>query len=377
LRTGKPNLGESRGLKSQQPSALQALQAKLLAWYRHNQRDLPWRRIKDPYPVWISEVMLQQTQVQTVIPYYLRFLERFPNVNALATSETEQVLRLWAGLGYYSRARNLQRAARLVIERFGGEFPRSYNDVLSLPGIGRYTAAAILSIAFDQPYAVLDGNVTRVVSRLIGIEGDPKSTAVQNALWATAQKLLPSRDPGDFNQAIMELGATLCSPRQPRCLLCPWQAECAARRAGRQETFPQKLKRPVSRKSKQVAIVIAHRGRFLIVHRSEQPLLRDFWEFPSAELQETEDLETVIAFWIDQKYGLRITKLEPLLTIKHSITFRRIELSVFQTALKRHSSLRGERPKARWVRLSEIQSYPLASASRQIVEALQARHKPH
>ena len=221
------------------PNAL-ILQQSLLKWYDAHQRDLPWRNTTDPYPVWISEVMLQQTQVQTVIPYYLKFLEYFPSIAALAEADTDALLRLWAGLGYYSRARNLQKAARIIVDQFGGRFPQNYSDVLALPGIGRYTAAAIVSIAFGQQYAVLDGNVSRVLARLFRISGDLKSSAVQNRLWAVAQQLLPPTRPGDFNQAVMELGATVCSPRQPRCLLCPWTRHCLARQQGLQELLPQK-----------------------------------------------------------------------------------------------------------------------------------------
>ena len=237
-----------------QPRKRDILQRSLLKWYDEHQRDLPWRNTTDPYPVWISEVMLQQTQVQTVIPYYLKFLEHFPSVAALAKADTDALLRLWAGLGYYSRARNLQKAAQIIVEQFGGRFPQSYTDVLALPGIGRYTAAAIVSIAFGQPYAVLDGNVSRVLARLLSMSGDPKSSAVQNRLWAAAQQLLPRARPGDFNQAVMELGATVCSPRQPRCLLCPWTRQCLARQQGQQELLPEKARRRKSRRSLRAAV---------------------------------------------------------------------------------------------------------------------------
>jgi A/G-specific adenine glycosylase len=359
------------------PSRIQNLQVKLLAWYRDSRRDLPWRNLKDPYRVWISEVMLQQTQVQTVVPYYLRFLEHFPDLAALASSKTEDLLRIWAGLGYYSRARNLRRAAQELVERFGGEFPKNYEDVLSLPGIGHYTAAAILSIAFDQPYAVLDGNVARVLARLFAIEGDPKDTRVRQSLWKAAQTLLASERPGDFNQALMELGATICSPRRPHCLLCPWRVECVAREEGRQEMLPEKTRRALTRKSHQVAIVVRHRGRYFIVRRAGQRLLQDFWEFPSAELDRTENLPASLTRWIHQRYGLVVSELQPLLTIKYSITVRRIELAVFQGILDQHPCLYGKKQNARWIRLSEANLYPFASAARQIVDALRTRNDSH
>jgi len=346
------------------------LQRRLLKWYDEHQRDLPWRNATDPYPVWISEVMLQQTQVQTVIPYYLRFLEHFPSIAALAQADTDALLRLWAGLGYYSRARNLQKAARKIVEQFGGEFPQNYSDVLALPGIGRYTAAAIASIAFGQPYAVLDGNVSRVLARLFRISGDPKSSAVQSRLWEAAQQFLPATRPGDFNQAVMELGATVCSPRQPRCLLCPWTQQCLARRQGLQELLPEKARRAKSRRSLQAAVVIRHRGRFLIVRRSGQRLLKGFWEFPSTELRQKGSAAKMLARLAGETYGLNVESVEPLITVKHSITTRRIELQVFQTKLAVGASSKRNDPDCRWVRLKDMGQYAFASATQRIVEAL-------
>ena len=346
------------------------LQGNLLKWYDEHQRDLPWRNTTDPYPVWISEVMLQQTQVQTVIPYYLKFLEHFPSIAALAQADTDALLRLWAGLGYYSRARNLQKAAQIIVEQFGGRFPQSYTDVLALPGIGRYTAAAIVSIAFGQPYAVLDGNVSRVLARLLSISGDPKSSAVQNRLWAAAQQLLPRTRPGDFNQAVMELGATVCSPRQPRCLLCPWTRQCLARQQGRQELLPERSRREKVRRSLQAAVVVQHRGRFLIVRRSDQRLLKGFWEFPSTELRGKRSAARMVARFAVKNHGLNVESVEALITIKHSITTRRIELQVFRAKLAAGASSKVNDADCRWVRLKDMGQYAFASASQRIVEEL-------
>ncbi|MCI0620972.1 MAG: A/G-specific adenine glycosylase [Acidobacteria bacterium] len=346
------------------------LQLRLLKWYEEHQRNLPWRHTTDPYSVWISEVMLQQTQVQTVIPYYLRFLEHFPTIAVLARAETDQLLRVWAGLGYYSRARNLHKAARVIVERFGGKFPENYADVLALPGVGRYTAAAIVSIAFGQPYAVLDGNVSRVLARLLRISGDPKSSAVQSRLWTAAQQLLPAARPGDFNQALMELGATVCSPRQPQCSLCPWKQKCLARKDGLQESLPEKARRGPVRRSLQAAAVIRHQGRFLIVQRSGQRLLKGFWEFPSAELRQKGSVSARLARFAAETYGLAVAALEPLMTIRHAITTRRIELQVFQAKLAGGAGAKMNGKDCRWVRLKEMDYYPFASASRKIVEKL-------
>jgi A/G-specific adenine glycosylase len=346
------------------------LQDRLLAWYDEHQRDLPWRNTTDPYPVWISEVMLQQTQVQTVIPYYLKFLDHFPSITALAEADTDTLLRLWSGLGYYSRARNLQRAARIMVEQFDGGFPQSYADVLALPGIGRYTAAAIASIAFGQPYAVLDGNVSRVLARLFGISGDPKSSAVQNKLWQAAQQLLPATRPGDFNQAVMELGATVCSPREPRCLLCPWTQQCVARKEGLQESLPEKTRQAKSRTSLQAAIVICHRGRFLIVRRSGQRLLEGFWEFPSVDLRHRGGAAKRLTRFANETLGFSVRAVEPLITVKHSITTRRIQLQVFRAQLAVGVGSGINDSNCRWARLKDMSQYPFAAASQRIVEEL-------
>src|ERR1700676_4418227 len=211
---------------------------QLLGWFRQFQRDLPWRRNKDSYRIWLSEIMLQQTRVAAVIPYYERFLERFPDVNALATAPQEEVLRLWSGLGYYSRARNLQRAAQEIVAKYGRVFPRAENDALELPGIGSYTAAAILSIAYGAKYAVLDGNVARVLARIFAVRGDLREAKRWQALQKSADALPDPKSPGNCNQAMMELGATLCTPQSPECLLCPVKKFCQARELGIAESLP-------------------------------------------------------------------------------------------------------------------------------------------
>src|SRR5271157_1728605 len=207
-----------------------AIRRRLLAWYRQHKRDLPWRRTEDPYRIWISEIMLQQTRVAAVLPYYPRFLELFPDVRALARAPEQTLLAAWAGLGYYSRARNLQKAAKYIVEL--GEFPRTYSSLRELPGVGDYTGAAVASIAFGLPHAVMDGNVARVMSRLMAEAGDIKSDAVRRRLRALAEVLLDRRHPGEFNQALMELGATVCVPKRPLCESCPVRLYCEARKQG-------------------------------------------------------------------------------------------------------------------------------------------------
>ncbi len=312
--------------------------------------------------------MLQQTQVQTVIPYYQRFLEAFPDIEHLARADPQYLLKTWAGLGYYSRARNLQKAAQRIVQLHGGKFPKTYEEVRALPGIGRYTAGAILSIALDRSYPVLDGNVTRVLTRLFKLKGDPKVSAFQRQLWDIAGRLLVRKRPGDFNQALMELGAIICSPRQPRCLICPWHSECSARKEGLQEAFPEKRKALVIRRLRRAVVVIQHRGRVLIIKRTGERLLQDFWEFPGGEFKEETELETALIEKIRRDLGLRIRSLQLLKTIKHAITNRRITLEVYVAAL--HNSARVKARNVKWVSLSEIDRYPFPSAALRIVSAL-------
>ena len=252
----------------------------LLQWYASHKRDLPWRRSRDPYRVWVSEIMLQQTRVNAVIPYYERFLARFPDVQALASAQQQELLAAWAGLGYYSRARNLQAAAKAIVQTAG--FPEGYQTLLQLPGIGEYTAAAIASIAFGHRRAVLDGNVIRVISRVSAEPGDIGSSSTRRRLLAAADSLLDPKQPGEHNQAIMELGATVCLPTQPHCPLCPVRDQCEARLTGRQHEFPIKVKRPTPNLvAKQLIIVTGPRSRVLFWQRPpDSRRLAGFWELP-------------------------------------------------------------------------------------------------
>src|SRR6266699_3579300 len=257
---------------------LATFRRQLLGWFREFQRDLPWRRTTDPYRIWLSEIMLQQTRVVAAIPYYQRFLQRFPDVRMLATAPQEEVLRWWAGLGYYSRARNLQKAAQEIVAKYGGEFPTRLKDLLALPGIGNYTAAAILSLAFGEKHAVLDGNVARVLARLGAIRGDLRESRQWQELQKTADRLLESKSPGDWNQAMMELGATLCTPKSPQCLLCPVAQSCEGRKLGIAELLPEKRKKRATEEIHLAAAVFADEdGRTLLLpppeEQNTQPLV--------------------------------------------------------------------------------------------------------
>jgi A/G-specific adenine glycosylase len=258
---------------------LAGLRRRLLAWYRKHKRDLPWRRTEDPYRIWISEIMLQQTRVAAVLPYYARFLARFPDVQALAEAGEQELLAAWAGLGYYSRARNLQKAAKSIVEL--GEFPRDHSSLGELPGVGDYTAAAVSSIAFGLPHAVLDGNVARVLSRLAPELGDIKSDVVRKRLRAFAEVLLDRKRPGEFNQALMELGATVCVPKRPLCERCPVRQHCEARKQGLENQLPLRGARPSADQRGKKLLVIEKADKILFWQRpAKSSRLAKFWELP-------------------------------------------------------------------------------------------------
>ena len=257
------------------------IRRRLLAWYARFARDLPWRRTRDPYRILVSEVMLQQTRVAAVLPYYERFLERFPDAGSLAGAGEDELLAAWSGLGYYSRARNLQKAAQRIVELSG--FPRDYETIRGLPGAGDYTAAAVASIAFDLPHAAVDGNVLRVLSRLLNDAGDISAASTRARMREQAHRLLDRKRPGHFNQAIMELGATVCLPREPKCLLCPLVDCCEAHRFGTQTQLPVKLRRAAPVRIDKTLLVIERRGKLVLWQRRDGTRLRGFWELPEAE----------------------------------------------------------------------------------------------
>jgi len=307
-----------------------AIRRSLLRWYRANQRDLPWRRTRDPYAIWISETMLQQTRVEAVIPYYERFLDRFPDVAALADADADDVLGAWAGLGYYSRARNLQAAARQVAQSHGGRLPDDVDALRALPGIGRYTAGALASIAFDRPEPIVDGNVARVLSRLLGIREDIKSPAVVRRLWDEAAALAKGPSPGDLNQALMELGATVCVPGEPRCPRCPLRRQCDAQRAGDAAALPVQTKKPPVKSVAAAAAWLPRRGKVLAVRRPPQGLLGGMWELPGGELEAREEPAAGLHRALRERVGLRVRSAEYVGRVDHLFTHRRLRLHLFR-----------------------------------------------
>ena len=270
------------------------LASQLVRWFKKSARDLPWRRTRDPYAIWLSEVMLQQTRVETVIPYYERFLARCPDVRSLAEAPLDEVLGLWSGLGYYRRARELHRCANEVVDKHGGVFPATVTALRALRGIGPYTAGAIASIAFDQPVPLVDGNVARVLARLFAIEHDMKSTTGLRSAWETAEQIVPQDEPGAFNQALMELGATICLPRDPGCLVCPVRDRCVARAQGRDRELPVMSAKKASPKVPMVAAVIEHEGKILFARRKEGGLFGGLWEPPMVPAESLADARSAL-----------------------------------------------------------------------------------
>jgi len=346
----------------------------LLAWFDQNARDLPWRRSRDPYAVWISEIMLQQTQVRTVIPYWERWMRELPDVAALAEAGEERVLKLWEGLGYYSRARNLQRAATRIAARPGGRFPEIPAEILELAGIGRYTAGAIASIAFDQPEPILDGNVIRVLTRVLALPGDPKSKPVNEQLWSAAAALVRtaaeatasgSRRCARFNQALMELGATVCTPSTPKCRGCPWTDACSARRLGQTDRFPQTVARPVVTARYFATAVLRHRQRHLVRRRNEDAVNAGFWEFPNVEIAQDDEPAPLIARWL----GLSGVEWSRLPDLRHAITRYRITQRV--VAATAEPDLRRVPGEWRWVTRRELDALALTGAHRRIARSLE------
>ena len=366
----------------------------LLRWFTSNARDLPWRRTLDPYAIWVSEIMLQQTQVKTVIPYWERWMRELSTIESLAIASTEKIHKLWEGLGYYTRVRNMQKAARVIVEKHGGEFPRTFDDVLALPGIGRYTAGAICSIAFNQPTPILDGNVIRVLARVFGVRENVREKGTNAQLWNLAHELVGTAKRGcvedqpqplraskplrlveddtvalrvsgacsALNQSLMELGATVCTPRQPRCEVCPLARSCFARKNGCAESLPNLGERVVSTARRFVACVIEHNGSFLLRQRPAGVVNAHLWEFPNIEVPLKAPAERARER-LETELGCTLQSVTPLATVKHTITRYRITLEALR------GELNGTRPRpgaGEWIPGGRIDRLPFASAHRRI-----------
>jgi len=339
----------------------------LLAWYGRAGRDLPWRHSRDPYRVWLSEVMLQQTGVTAVIPYFEKFLARFPDLAALAAAPVEAVIELWAGLGYYSRARNLHAAARQLVTVHGGDFPRTLEELTALPGIGRSTAGAILSIAFDLPAPILDGNVRRVLCRLFAWQEDPRSSAAEKELWRWAAALTPADRPHDYAQAIMDLGATLCTPSAPACERCPLETLCRGHALGIAAELPRRRNKPKVPTRIQVALLLERGGRFLVRRRSLSVMLAGLWEFPAASLAAGKTPEEVAAC-LRREFGGG----EELLFaggVDHAYSHFRLDLRLFRAAAPETLQV-AEGVESRWLTRAELAGFPLHGAHKKALVLL-------
>ena len=333
---------------------LPEVRAALLTWYRNHRRDLPWRRTKDPYAVWISEIMLQQTRVDTVIPYYDRFLRRWPTVCALAEADPEDIRAAWSGLGYYRRARLMRQAAQVIAEEHSGRLPADLNALRALPGFGRYTAGAVASIAFDIPAPAVDGNVARVLARLCGIDGDITRGAPQRRVWAVAEDLAQGEAPGDHTQAVIELGALVCGTKSPKCLLCPVNEACVARSEGTIDRIPPPRPKPTRKSVDLLGIVWHEAGRVLLAQQPEDGLFAGLWTPPLLDGSIEDD---AILSTLAKRYGWHAPSVEPVGAFKHVLTHRDLNVRLVRAT----GASPDVAPPFRWVRLAEIDALGVPS----------------
>jgi A/G-specific adenine glycosylase len=340
------------------------IQVKLLRWFEKNGRDLPWRKTQDPYAIWVSEIMLQQTRVATVIPYYQEFLKLFPTVRHLAKANLLEVLKTWEGLGYYSRARNLHRASKIVLKEFNGKVPDNLRDLLSLPGVGRYTAGAILSIAYNKEAPILDGNVKRVLSRLFAVSDNQRIGESEGLLWQISESLIPKGRTDSFNQALMDLGSMICMPRKPLCSRCPLHPICKGYLSGRPESYPPRaIKRKIPHMTA-VSAVIHNDGKVLLNRRPPKGLLGGLWEFPNWNIKDKRRLGLRLRNHIKKEMGMNVKVEEPIGSLQQTFSHFKLTLHVFQCkALDRGG-------KGKWVPIQKLHLFPMSRIHRRIAEKM-------
>ncbi|KPK90398.1 MAG: hypothetical protein AMJ88_16190 [Anaerolineae bacterium SM23_ 63] len=342
----------------------------LLAWYAKHARDLPWRRQRDPYAVWVSEVMLQQTRVETVIPYYSRWMERFPTVEALAAASRDEVLGTWEGLGYYRRAHNLHQAAHMLVTEYGGKLPGEVDKLRRLPGIGPYTAAAIAAIAFNRDVVALDGNLRRVISRLIDLPIDPRSPEGESQLRSWALGELPSGRSSTFNQALMDLGAMVCVPRIPDCVTCPLAQFCLAFQRDVQDARPVRTQRRPIPHITAAAAVLRRGEQVFIGRRPEGVLLGGLWEFPGGRLEPGESLETCLRREIGEELSVEVEVSAKLGIFNHTYTHFHVTVHAFECELKGEEPQALEHSEVRWVSPENLEEYPMGKVDRAIARTI-------
>jgi A/G-specific adenine glycosylase len=353
------------------PNATASLAAGIREWYDQNRRPLPWRGSRDPYHIWVSEAMLQQTQVETVIPYFLRFVRRFPTVAALAAAPLEEVLKAWENLGYYARARNLHAAARKVVNEMNGRLPDRWDALISLPGIGPYTAGAILSIAFGERTPAIDANVRRVLCRIFAVLPADRQTGKDSQLRHLAESILPEQEPGRFNEALMDLGATICTPQAPRCPACPARSWCRAYELGLQSALPPKRKRvPIPHVEMTAGILRDPQGRLLIVRRSAEGLLGGLWKFPGGRRQPPESLTDSLQRHIREELAIEVDVHSRLASVDHAFSHFRVTLHAFACDQHATGPRSGAGTEGTWADRQELQRLPFSKVDRKIMAAV-------
>ncbi len=340
---------------------------KLLSWYEQHQRKLPWRECHNPYKTWISEVMLQQTTVQAVLPYYSKWMCTFPNIKSLSQAPLQKILKTWQGLGYYQRAKNLHKASKIIFDEYNGRIPQDYAELRKLPGFGPYITAAVLSLAFDIPYPVIDANVRRVLMRLKGAPGEanPKN---DRALLDFLAPYFPQKKSGKFNQAMMEFGALVCRPKNPSCLLCPLIDFCQAFKDGKQEVIPLPKKRNY-RKIEAVVAIIRKNGKLLVQKRPSKGLLADLWEFPGGKRKVGETLEEALHREIQEELHAEVQEEKLLIRVQHAYTQFQVSLYAYECRLKNEP--RTNNNNHRWLTLKGLRRYPFPSGSAKIIKYLE------
>ncbi len=347
-----------------------AIQTRLLKWYKKHHRELPWRKTDDPFSIWVSEVMLQQTQVKTVVPYYWKFLERFPDAKKLAAADLHSLLKAWEGMGSYARARNLHRAAQMVVTEFDGNIPTTWEDFRRLPGVGEYIAAAVMSIAFDQPYAAIDGNVKRVLARLRRIHAPTNKSSSYKTFKAAAERLLDRKNPGMFNQAIMELGALVCTPTNPKCTRCPVRTDCLAYGSCRVKEYPRRIKTAPPPVHHIAVGVVTKSNHVLITQRKPDGLLGGLWEFPGGKIKKNETPETACIREIKEEVGLIVEVDSYVTRVRHAYTHFKIMVDVFCCRFIAGRVRLNGPTDYRWIRLNQIAKFPFPKANHKCIPFL-------
>jgi len=340
------------------------IQTRLLRWFEKNGRDLPWRETRDPYAIWVSEIMLQQTQVPTVIPYYKKFLKSFPTVRHLANADLSKVLKVWEGLGYYSRARNLHRASQILLSRFRGKIPDNLKDLLALPGIGKYTAGAILSIAFNKEAPILDGNVKRVLSRLFSVSGNPVRGKIEGLLWHLSESLIPKGFASPFNQGLMDLGSMVCTPKDPQCSRCPLHRHCKAKASGNPERYPSRVLKKRIPHIEAISGVILRQGKVLLNQRPPKGLLGGLWEFPNWKSEGKRGLRFRLRNYIKKEMGMNVKVKGSIGTFKQAFTHFKLILDVFTC-----EAIDGK-GRGKWIPIKNLDQFAMPRIHRRIANVL-------